>query len=133
LDFVGAVLLAELGGAVDGGAGSGAPVDRAARAVEAYLDAIVEHRAFARLFLVEVHAAGPEAMARRAALQARVVDGLAALLGARSAEARFASQAFVAAVASLVALPLVTADDAAIESLRDPLVAHLRTLATTFP
>lgn len=126
LDFVGEVLVAELATAV-GGAGD--PLDRARRAVDRYLDTIVEHPAFARLFLVEVHAAGPDAMARRAALQARLVDALAGLFGARTQRTRFACQAFVAAVASLVTLPIVTGDHDAVRALRRPLREHLRTLA----
>jgi AcrR family transcriptional regulator len=124
LDFVGEVLLAELGGALD----SADPMERASTAVGRYLDTIVDHPAFARLFLVEVHAAGPEAMRRRAALQDQVVQALAHLLGARSTAQRFACRAYVAAVSSMVTRPIVEADEAAIRDLRRPLLAQLRTL-----
>jgi AcrR family transcriptional regulator len=126
LDFVGGVLVAELGSALGG---HGAPLVRAGRAVERYLDTIADHPALARLFLVEVHAAGVEAMRRRADLQEQVVVALADLLGARSAESRFACRAFVAATASLVTVPIVTGDRAAIRALRRPLVDHLARLA----
>lgn len=126
LDFVGEVLVAELGAATGG---SGPPLARAERAIERYLDTIVAQPAFARLFLVEVFAAGPEAMVRRADLQGRIVDALHQLFGARSRTARFACQAYVAAVSSLVTVPVVTGDAEAIRALRRPLVEHLRALA----
>ncbi len=85
--------------------------------------------AFARLFIVEVHAAGPEAMLRRAALQDRLSDRLASLLGARTAAARFALRSYVAAVSALVATPLATGDLDAIRNLRAPLLQQLRSLA----
>ncbi len=127
LALVGEVLGAELAAALDG-PGDGAPIDRAGRAIERYLATIVEQPAFARLFLVEVHAAGPEALERRARLQARLVDALAALLGARTKTGRFACQAYVAAISALVTVPVVTGDREAILGLRRPLVELLRTL-----
>jgi len=128
LDLVGAVLLGELGAAA-GSDDAAPPLDRAARVVDRYLRALVDHPAFARLFIVEVHAAGPEAVRRRAALQDRVVDALAALVGAPTPRARFACRAYVAGVASIVTEPLVAGDHEAILALRDPLVEHLRALA----
>ncbi|HSP04629.1 MAG TPA: TetR/AcrR family transcriptional regulator [Acidimicrobiales bacterium] len=125
LDLVGAVLLADLRAET----APGDPLDRARTAVDAYLDTIVRHRAFARLFLVEVHAAGEEAMARRAALQDEVVDGLADLLGAVEPDAGFACRAYVAAIASLVTLPVVTGDEGALDALRAPLLGLLEDLA----
>lgn len=122
LDVVGEVLLAELGDALDG---EGPPAARARAAVERYLTTLADHLAFARLFLVEVQAVGIEAMERRAVLQERVVEGLVAATGARSERERFACRAFVAAVASLVSLPVITGDRAALEALRDPLLDHL--------
>ena len=126
LDFVGEVLIAELAGALDG---PGEPIDHAVGAIGHYLGTIVANSAFARLYLVEVHAAGPEALIRRSRLQARIVDALAALLGLDDAASRFACEAFVAAVSSLVVLPIVTGDDDAVRALEDPLGRLLRDLA----
>jgi AcrR family transcriptional regulator len=125
LDLAGAVLVSDLAGSAGGG---GEPIARAERAVGRYLAAITEHPAFARLFLVEVHAAGPVAMGRRADLQARVVDALARLLGARTKAARFACQLYVAGVSALVTVPIATGDLDAVTALRRPLVEQLRTL-----
>jgi AcrR family transcriptional regulator len=126
LDLVGEVLVVQLAGSLGR---SGEPIDQAARAVEQYLETLVDQPAFARLFLVEVHAAGPAAMQRRAELQARVVDALAELFRVRTRRGRFACQAYVAAIASLVTVPLATGDTAAIRALRRPLIDHLRLLA----
>lgn len=126
LDLVGAVLVAELGAAVDG---PGEPLERAERALVGYLGALGENAPFARLFLVEVHAAGPAAMRRRAELQATVVDALARLLGARTDADRFACQLFVAGISALVATPLATGDVDALGPLRRALVPQLRILA----
>ncbi len=108
----------------------GTPLDRAERAVGSYLDLLVEHRSFARLVLVESHAAGPEALERRTRLQRRVAEGLADLLGVDGSEGAFACKAYVAAIASLVALPIVTGDDVALRALHRPLIDHLRLLAS---
>lgn len=120
LDLVGNVLLAQLRRAVDT---AGSPLDRATGAIDQYLDAIVDNLPFARLYIVEVHAAGPAALTRRAALQTQVVDVVADLFGAEDAEGRFACEAYVAAVSALVTLPVATGDIEAIRALRDPLVS----------
>jgi hypothetical protein len=91
-----------------------------------YLTTLAEHPAYARLFLVEVHAAGPEAMARRAAVQDLLVDALVGLVGARSDEDRFACRVLVAATASMVVGPLVAGDVDALTALGPPLVAQAR-------
>jgi AcrR family transcriptional regulator len=130
LDVVSAVLLAELTAAVDG---PGAPLQRAERAIDRYLCTIAEHPAFARLYVVEVHAAGPVALQRRAELQARVAGALADLVGARATSARFAFEAYVSAIASLVTVPLATGDLAAVLALRAPLVDMLHTLVEGRP
>jgi AcrR family transcriptional regulator len=125
LDLAGAVLLSQLATAIDA---PGEPYERAERGITRYLATIGEYPAFARLYLVEVHAAGPEAARRRADLQATVVDALADLFGARSRATRFACQAYVAAIASLVTVPIATGDLGAVASLRRPLLDHLRAL-----
>lgn len=124
LDLVGTVLVDQLRAALT--ATSGTPVDCAGAAVERYLETIAGNLPFARLFIVEVHAAGPPALIRRAELQDRVVDALADLLGAGTAEERFACEAYVAAVSALATLPVATGDGDAVRALRDPLVAQLR-------
>lgn len=88
----------------------------------AYLEGIVARPHLARVFLIEVYAAGPEAMERRTRLQAIITDATAALLGASNDRGRFACQALVAAVSALVT-PLLAVDDlAGIRRLREPIV-----------
>jgi AcrR family transcriptional regulator len=127
LDVVGEGLLAQLSQTYDG---SGPPLERGGRAIEQYLEAIVHNLPFARLYIVEVHAAGPVALARRAELQAQVVDLVADLVGADDPDARFACEAYVAAVSALVTLPVATGDVKAIRALRDPLVSFMGRLLT---
>jgi AcrR family transcriptional regulator len=100
----------------------GPPLARFDRALAAYLDALASHLPFARLFLVEVYAAGPAAFDRRAVIQRRFADGLATLLGARDDDARFACEALVAAISSLVTGPIVRGDAEALRALHGPLV-----------
>lgn len=99
-------------------------------ALDRHLGTITDRAAFARLFVVEVYAAGPEAMPRRDAVQAQIVDGLAGLLDANTEAQRFACRSFVAAVSSLVTLPVVSGDKAGLEALRRPLRNLLPTFAS---
>jgi AcrR family transcriptional regulator len=103
--------------------------DRLARfeqALATYLDTLADHPAYARLFLVEVYAAGPEAIERRAELQQRIVDAVAAMLGTSSEPGRFACEVLVAAVSAMVTVPLVADDAAALRGLRAPIVDLVR-------
>ncbi len=124
-DLVGEVLLGRLAESLDG---SDDRLTAVERAITAYLDTLASEPGNARLFLVEVHAAGPDAMARRTAIQQRIVDALADLLDARTEAERFTCQVLVAAVGAMVAGPLVTGDSAALRALGLPLVDHLRRL-----
>jgi AcrR family transcriptional regulator len=108
----------------------GSPLARAESAIDRYLDAIVHNLPFARLYIVEAHAAGPVALRRRAELQAQVVEQVARNVGANDAESRFACEAYVAAVSALVTLPVATGDVDAIRALRDPFVGLMRRLLT---
>jgi AcrR family transcriptional regulator len=125
LDVVGEVLVAELGGRPRG---AGTPMERAARAVDRYLDAIATNLPFARLYIVEANAAGPAALRRRAELQAQLVSQVVRNVGAKDAESRFACEAYVAAVSALVTLPVATGDTDAVRALRDPLVGLMHRL-----
>jgi AcrR family transcriptional regulator len=82
-----------------------------------YLDALAAEPAFARVFLIEVYAAGPQAMARRAELQSRLVDALAAATG----HDRFATEALLAAISALVTARLATGDINGLRELHGPL------------
>ncbi|MBN6040984.1 TetR/AcrR family transcriptional regulator [Amycolatopsis sp. 195334CR] len=102
---------------------AGTPVERFDRFVGTYLDALAENPALARLFLIETYSAGPDAMRRRLELQQHFVNLLAKTFDARSARDRFACQALVGSIVSLVTAHFVanTPDD--LVALRAPIVA----------
>ncbi|MDD9369738.1 MAG: TetR/AcrR family transcriptional regulator [Acidimicrobiales bacterium] len=96
------------------------------QAFTAYLEALATHPAYARLFLVEVYAAGPEAIARRSAVQGRIVDLVARMLDVTTAHGRFACEVLVAAVGAMVTEPLVSQDVDALRALHAPVVDLVR-------
>lgn len=104
------------------------PVDQFARLFDAYLDGLAEQPEWARLFLIEVHAAGPEAIAARIGLQNNFVDAVAWVLGANSEQGRFACQTIVAATSAMVTGPLVANDMDALRAIGPRMVEHIRTL-----
>lgn len=116
-----------------GGDRSGSRAERVERTLATYLESLADQPSFARLFLVESYAAGPAAIERRAAVQARLVDSLVALLDIEEERDRFAVQALVAAVGSMVTVPLVVGDVAAVRALRDPLLELSLELLSTAP
>jgi AcrR family transcriptional regulator len=111
--------------------GQGAPaeseVERFSRIFGDYLDALASDPAAARVFLIEVYAAGPSAVARRLELQSGLVDALAAFVGA-SEEDRFAIEALVAAVVQLVTARLAVGDIDGLRELHAPVVSLVRRL-----
>ena len=102
---------------------TGTALERFDGALTAYLDTLATFPGHARMFLVEVYAAGPEAIARRAEVQTLLVDALVALLEVESAEERTACQLLVAGVGALVIPPLVEGDADGVRALRDPILA----------
>jgi AcrR family transcriptional regulator len=122
-DAAGEVLLTGLGGVVAGG---GTPLERFDRALTAYLDSLATNAAYARLFLVEAHAAGAPALERRLDVQRRIVDTLVDVLDAGTDAGRFACEVLVAAVGAMVVTPLVRGDTDALRALHDPVVDLVR-------
>lgn len=101
---------------------AGPPMQRFAVMLERYLHFMAMDPSTARLFLVEVYAAGPEAMRRRAELQRYFVDGIAAIFGVDSPQDRFACQMLVAAISSQVTNALVDDDPDAVTALAQPIL-----------
>jgi AcrR family transcriptional regulator len=95
------------------------------RGISAYLDALAAEPEFARLFLVEVYAAGPAAIERRVAAQERFVEVLSGTLDPGGRD-RFAVEALVAAIAQMVTSKLAVGDVGGLRALRDPLVDLVR-------
>jgi AcrR family transcriptional regulator len=86
-----------------------------------YLEALASEPAVAKTFLVEVYAAGPEALKRRVEVQQRFVDLIAMIVGAEDERQRFACEALVAAVSQLVTQRVAAGRGAELEELGEPL------------
>jgi AcrR family transcriptional regulator len=97
------------------------PVERFSRGLRVYLDTLASQPAFARLFLIEVWAAGPAAWRRRAELQGQEIERLQKVLGARSKRDRFAAEAMVSATISMVTARLAAGDVDGVRALHGPL------------
>jgi AcrR family transcriptional regulator len=107
--------------------GSAADVfERLDAAFAVYLDVLADEPAIARTFLVDVYGAGPQALARRVEVMKRFVDLVAGIVGARDAEERFACEALVASISSLVTMRVAVGDHASLPGLREPLMAIAR-------
>lgn len=96
--------------------------ERLSGVLEDYLAALASDPTSARVFLIEVYAAGPAAIERRFALQRGLVDALAGLLGASAEQERFAVEAMVAAIVSMVTARLAAGDAAGIRDLHGPIL-----------
>ncbi|HET9773251.1 MAG TPA: TetR/AcrR family transcriptional regulator [Acidimicrobiia bacterium] len=127
-DVAGQMLVSRLEQAVKNAEGT--PIERFEHSFGEYLAVLAEQPELARVFLVEVYAAGPEALERRAEVQEHLVDRMVAVLDARGAQGRFACQVLVAAVSTLVTQPLAAGDTAAIRRLRRKVVDLVRTALT---
>ncbi|UXA18824.1 TetR/AcrR family transcriptional regulator [Mycobacterium sp. SMC-4] len=101
---------------------TGTPMERFEVMLDRYLNFIALDPLRSRLFLVEVYAAGPEAMRRRVELQQEFVKAAAKVFNARSAADRFACQALVSAISALVTNALADGDAAAVTALKKPLL-----------
>jgi AcrR family transcriptional regulator len=104
------------------------PLEKLDRVLGVYLHALRAAPALARVFLVEVYAAGPAAIEQRRESLERFVDivnethrGETGVLGTRSSQ-RFAAQAFVGAVSSLVTNAVGVGDTDGLPALRGPLM-----------
>jgi len=112
-----------LGRAASAAGRTGGPLERFDRALRAYLEALAAEPALARLFLLEVYAAGEPALQRRAEIQARFSDLVAAGLGTRDEAERFACDTLVAAISAMVTARLAAGDIEGLAALHEPLVA----------
>ncbi len=111
-----------------GGEGPNDPLARFERAVTAYLDALAEEWPYARLFLVEVYAAGPQAIRRRRETQDTLAGVFADVMGAGGDDARFTCQLVVAATSTMVTTAVAENDPGALRALGPRLIEHVRWL-----
>lgn len=108
--------------------GEGDAGERFERVMTAYLEALAAEPAYARLFLVEVFAAGPEAVRRRTRVQRDLAASLADLMGVTGDAGRFACEVIVAAVSSMVTPAIAAGDMEALRAIRAPVIEHVRLL-----
>ena len=108
------------------------PLDKLERVLGTYIGTLASSPALARVFLVEVYAAGPRAIAQRRASLDRFVDivaatyeGHAGLLGTRE-DQRFAAEMIVNAVSSAVTNIVGTGDMKELDDLQSKLTALAR-------
>jgi AcrR family transcriptional regulator len=94
-------------------------VERLDALLGAYLESLASEPAAARTFLIEVYAAGDEAIARRVAMLESFVDLVAAFA---DTDDRLRCEALVGAVSSMVTMRVATGDHASLPELREPLV-----------
>jgi AcrR family transcriptional regulator len=78
------------------------PATRMERVLSAYFDALAAEPELAKVFLVDAYGAGPRAIERRVELQTRFVEVVAEIVGASGEQERFACEALVAAISSMV-------------------------------
>lgn len=136
-DQAGALLYLQLEAAMQGegdaaerGAaqGDGDAAERFERVFTAYLEALASEPGYARLFLVEVYAAGPEAVRRRTRIQRGLAASLADLMGVTGDAGRFACEIIVSAVSSMVTPAVAAGDMEALRAVRAPVMEHVRLL-----
>jgi AcrR family transcriptional regulator len=108
------------------------PLERLDRLLRVYLEGLRLQPALARVFLVEVYAAGPEAIEQRRASMERFADLIAeshrgepGLLGTEPHQ-RFAAEVLVGAVSSMVTNIVAVGDIDRLPELHDPLMALAR-------
>lgn len=107
---------------------AGTPLDRIDGAIDAYLSAIAAEPAFARLFLIESYAAGPEAMRRREHLQQEFAAAMADLLEIDPDDeaGRFVCRLITAGVSSMITNAVMEDDPQTIQGLHRPLMSEVR-------
>ncbi len=110
---------------------SGTPMENFTVMLDRYLGFVALDPSTARLYLLEVYAAGPEAVRRRVELQQEFVAGVAKVFKARSTTDRFASQALVAAISTLVVNALTEGGGEAVTALRQPILDYTERIMGT--
>lgn len=97
-----------------------------------YLEVIARNATLARLYLIEVYAAGPEALRIRMELQQRTVEQFVALFNLQSEDGKFACRAVVAAISALVTHELASGGADGVRGLHAPLMVFCGQVLSTF-
>jgi len=110
------------------GAEDADPIQRFDRATAAYLELMARDDALARVFLIDVYAAGAPALERRLDVFERFVDMVAEIFGARTQPERLRAEALVGALSSMVTMRVAAKKTAELPMLREPVLALARSL-----
>jgi AcrR family transcriptional regulator len=107
------------------------PVDQLDRMLKAYLNTLAAEPAFAKAFLIDAYGAGSRATACRIELQRQFVDLVAEIFSTTEADSpgRFACEALVASVSSMVTVRVGSGRLEELPGLREPIVALVRRVA----
>jgi AcrR family transcriptional regulator len=107
------------------------PVERLDRTLKAYLNTLAAERAFAKAFLIDAYGAGSRATLRRIDLQRQFVDVVAEIFDSAEADSpgRFACEALVASISSMVTVRVGSGRLEELPALREPIIALVRRVA----
>jgi AcrR family transcriptional regulator len=89
--------------------------------MKSYLTVISDHKAYAKVFLVDVYAAGEEAISRRILVQEAFVNLVVQLTDSKTPVEKFACELLVAGLGAMVATRLIRGEDDFL-SLLDPMM-----------
>lgn len=101
------------------------PLERLDEFMRKYLETLAAEPARARIFMIEIYAAGPDATRRRIELQQRFADAVAVAFAVKTEEERFSIDAMIAAVTSLVTARLAVGDVDGLRALHGPLMRFI--------
>jgi AcrR family transcriptional regulator len=98
------------------------PLERLDHAVTSYLEAMASEPLVSRVFMIDILAAGPEAVRRRYEMMQAFTGLIVALVDAQTDVQRARAEAFVGAVSSMVATRLALGRADELPALREPLL-----------
>ncbi|MBW8483038.1 TetR/AcrR family transcriptional regulator [Actinomadura parmotrematis] len=130
-------MVAVVAAAVEDAAG-GTPLERFSAGLTAYLAGLARDGARARVFLLEIYAAGPEAALERYAVQRRFIGIITTLLLSdprwrRLPDPEFACRMVVGGIAGLVSGKVADHRTDELPELHGPIVEHVRALLDAAP
>ncbi len=106
----------------------GDPLERYERAVAAYFEGIEAEWPSTHICLVEAFAAGPRALSHRREMQSMMVDLHVGMLGVTDERGLLACRMVVAALQTLVTIPVAENDRETLRAVGPQMVAHVRSL-----
>jgi AcrR family transcriptional regulator len=104
------------------------PIARMERVLSAYFEALAAEPDWTKAFLVDAYGAGPRAIDRRVELQTRFVEVVAEIVGASGEQERFACEALVAAISSMVTVRVAAGRFDQLAGLGAPIIELARAM-----